>query len=122
MDIVASVKVEGEGAETGSTNESGFIMDTDTYGFDFPKCVTGFIFPNGMTTITQIGLNYYPNLQTIVIPEGVTSIDTYTFSGCSSLTSINYTGTQEQWDAISKHSNWNAGCPSDMVITYNYQG
>ena len=88
LDIVASVKVEGEGAETGSTNEPSFIMDTDTYGFNFPRCVTEIIIPNGMTTVDQIGLNYFQNLRTIVIPDGVTSIGGNAFNGCSSLTSI----------------------------------
>lgn len=88
LDIVASVKVEGGGAETGSTNKPVFIMDTDTYGFEFPKCVTGVVFPNGMTSIGQIGLNYYLNLQTIVISEGVTSIGKSTFNCCQWLTSI----------------------------------
>ena len=172
LNVISSVKVEGEdgGEDTGagSTNEPFFIMDTDTYGFNFPSCVTGIIIPNGMTTVNQIGLNYFPNLQTIVIPESVTSIDNYAFCGCSGLTSINipssvtsigegafyncsgltsitisegvtsiggsafyscpylktinYTGTEEQWNAISKGSNWKGGCPSDMVINYNYQG
>lgn len=74
LDIVASVKVEGEGAGTGSTNESGFIMDTDTYGFNFPNFVTGIIIPNGATAIGKNVFGEYPNLQTIVIPESVTSI------------------------------------------------
>ena len=87
LNVVSSVKVEGEG--TGSTNKPSFIMDTDTYGFEFPRCVTGIIFPNGITTIYQIGLNYFQNLQTIVIPEGVTFIGDYAFQDCSSLTSIN---------------------------------
>ena len=141
LNVISSVKVEGEdGGE--STIEPILIMDT---GFDFPKCVTGFIFPNGMTTITRIGLYYYPNFQTIVIPESVTTIGSFAFSdctgltsitipesvtsignsafyGCTGLTTINYTGTEEQWNAISKGSNWKTGCPSDMVINYNYQG
>ena len=91
LDIVASVKVEGEGAETGSTNEP-FIIDTDTYGFEFPKCVTGITFPKGITTIRGFGdqsLFYgFPNLQTIIIPEGVTSIGERAFYYCSKLTSI----------------------------------
>ena len=89
LDIVASVKVEGgEGAGAGSTNESSFIIDTDTYGFEFPKCVTGIVLPNGMTTIGKNVFNTYPNLQTVVIPESVTSICNGAFNGCSKLTSI----------------------------------
>ena len=92
LDIVASVKVEsneGGGTGGGSTNEHSFIMDTDTYGFDFPNFVTGFIIPNGATAISKNVFSTYPNLQTVVIPEGVTSIGDCAFSYCSSLTSIN---------------------------------
>ena len=89
LDIVASVKVEGEGSETGSTNEPFLIMDTDTYGFDFPRCVTEIIFPKGITTIGQIGLGYYSRLQTIRIPESVTTIGEMAFYNCRGLTSIN---------------------------------
>ena len=195
LNVISSVKVEGEdggeGGGAGSTNESSFIIDTDTYGFEFPKCVTGIVLPNGMTTIGKKVFNTYPNLQTVVIPDGVTTISDYAFydctsltsinipdsvtsignsafmscsnltsitipdsvttisnyafyncskltsinipdsvtsignnafAGCSSLKTINYTGTEEQWNAIIKVSYWNSGCPSDMVINYNYQG
>ena len=144
LDIVASVKVEGEGAETGSTNEPSFIMDTDTYGFEFPNFVTGIIIPNGATTIDKNVFSGYPNLQTIIIPEGVTSIGNGAFSSCSSLTSItipesvtsignyafsyceslktiNYTGTEEQWNAISKSSGWNYGGNYAVNVIYNYK-
>ena len=91
LNVVSSVKVEGAGA--GSTNEPFFIVDTDTYGLKFPSCVTGIVLPNGMTTIRGVydkSLFYsYPNLQTIIIPESVTSIVNYAFHGCTSLTSIN---------------------------------
>ena len=192
LNVVSSVKVEGgEGGGAGSTNEPFLIIDTDTYGFEFPNCVTGIIIPNGTTTVNQIGLSYYPNLTSITIPDGVTSIGRSAFGGCKGLTSItipesvtsigdyafsrcsgltsitipssvtsigdyafydcssltsvtipdgvtsigdyafehctglktiNYTGTEEQWNAINKGDNWNDGCPSDMVINYNYQG
>ena len=101
LNVVSGVKVEGEGGSTGtvSTNEFGFIIDTDTYGFGFPGCVTG-----------------------ITIPDSVTSIGAYAFNSCSGLATINYTGTEEQWIAINKANSWNRLCPSDMVINYNYQG
>ena len=142
LDIVASVKVEGEGAETGSTNEPSFIMDTDTYGFNFPSCVAGIILPNGITTIDKNVFSTYPNLQTVVIPEGVTTIGQSAFSSCKGLTSItipnsvtsidrdafyyctslktiNYTGTEEQWNAISKGTNWNY--ETSLNVIYNYK-
>ena len=91
LDIVASVKIEsneGGGTGGGSTNESGFIIDTDTYGFHFPSCVAGIIIPNGATTIGKNVFSTYPNLQTVVIPESVTSIGREAFAGCSRLTSV----------------------------------
>ena len=88
LNVISSVKVEGESTSTGSTNESGFIIDTDTYGFEFPNFVTGIIIPNGATTISKSGFSNYPNLQTILIPNGVTSIGSNAFYNCSSLTSI----------------------------------
>ena len=119
LDIVASVKVEGEGAETGSTNESGFIIDTDTYGFDFPYYVTGIIIPKGTTTIRDNNLSSYPYLQTITIPESVTSINGWAFDGCSKLKTINYTGTEEQLNAISKGTDWKFGTAVNVI--YNYK-
>ncbi|MDY6188978.1 MAG: leucine-rich repeat domain-containing protein [Treponema sp.] len=89
LNVVSSVKVENtEGGGAGSTNESSFIMDTDTYGFEFPICVTGIIIPNGATTIGKNVFSTYPNLYTVVIPESVTSIGDYAFLKCSSLTSV----------------------------------
>ena len=165
LNVVSSVKVEGEGAETGSTNEPSFIIDTDTYGFDFPYYVTGIIIPNGTTTIRDNNLSSYPYLQTITIPESVTSISEFAFKGCSRLTSvtipegvtsiggsafyccsklksitipesvtsingwafvgcsklktINYTGTEEQWNAISKGTDWKFGTAVNVI--YNYK-
>ena len=89
LNVVSSVKVEGEGAGAGSTNEPFFIMDTDTYGSKFPSCVAGIVLPNGMTSISKSGFDGYTHLQTIIIPEGVTSIVNYAFHSCTSLTSIN---------------------------------
>lgn len=93
LNVVSSVKVEsteGGGTGGGSTNESSFIIDTDTYGFKLPDCVTGIILPNGATAIEKFStiVNDFPNLQTITIPSSVTSIGSRAFYGCTSLTSI----------------------------------
>ena len=59
LNVISSVKVEGEGG-AGGTNEPVFIMDTDTYGFNFPSCVAGIILPNGITTIDKNVFSTYP--------------------------------------------------------------
>ena len=120
LDIVASVKVEGEGSETGSTNEPFLIMDTDTYGFDFPRCVTGIILPKGITTIGDDAFCGCASLRGIVIPSSVTSIGKGALAGCTGLYTICYQGTEEQWNKIEKGSDWNYGIPSYMQINYNY--
>ena len=84
--------------------------------------LTGITIPNGVTSIGDYTFTLCSNLTSITIPEGVTSIGHYTFSECSNLTSITipesviniggsafsssgietvyYTGTREQWNAI----------------------
>ena len=88
MNVVSGVKVES--TEGGSTDGLSFIMDTDTYGFNFPSCVTGIVLPNGITKVQNSNNTFcsFPNLQTIVIPEGVTSIGEEAFRECTNLTSI----------------------------------
>ena len=165
MNVVSGVKVES--TEGGSTDGLSFIMDTDTYGFNFPSCVTGIVLPNGITKVQNSNNTFcsFPNLQTIVIPEGVTSIGEEAFRECTNLTSItipssvtnigssafyycssltsitipegvtsigqrafgycsglktiNYTGTEEQWNAISKGANWNY--ETSLNVIYNYK-
>ena len=59
------------------------------------------------------------SLTSITIPESVTSIGDFAFSGCSSLKTINYTGTEEQWNAIRKGTSWNHGTAVNVI--YNYK-
>lgn len=41
------------------------------------------------------------SLTSVEIPDGVTAIGDFAFKGCSSLTTVTYCGTEEQWNAIS---------------------
>ena len=49
-----------------------------------------------------------------------TSIGTYAFYYCSSLTHIKYEGSQEQWLAITKGTKWSYYAGT-YTITYNYE-
>jgi hypothetical protein len=46
------------------------------------------------------------DLISVEIPQTVTSIGAYAFSGCTALEWIRYTGNKEQWDALAKGSSW----------------
>ena len=47
-------------------------------------------------------------LTSITIPDSVKSIGSWTFGNCSVLTSVNFLGSVEQWNAISLDVHWDA--------------
>ncbi len=70
---------------------------------------------------SQFSLHYNvispERLTSITIPNTVTNIDAG-FGSCSALTDVYFTGTEEEWKAISKSD---AEIPSTATIHYNYQ-
>ena len=61
------------------------------------------------------------NIVYVVIEQGVlTGLNKGAFRNCSNLKTINYKGSKEQWDSISKGYSWN-GDTDDYTINYNYK-
>ena len=56
----------------------------------------------------------------IIIPNTVTTINDDAFRGCPSLEDVYYTGTEEQWNAMKKNSNWSRYTLEDATIHFNY--
>lgn len=94
----------------------------DQYAFRNCSRLTSIEFPESLTSISSYAFQDCTSLTSINLPESLTSIGQYAFQSCTSLKTINFKGTEEQWNAISKGKYWNAGCPSNMVINFNYQG
>lgn len=101
-------------------DESGNCGENNTYTFDVES---GELNINGTGTVadsafsncneitkaylycgvTGIGANTFENdanIEEVIIPATVTSIGSYAFSGCTGLTTVYYTGTEEQWAQI----------------------
>ena len=63
--------------------------------------LTSIVIPDGVTSIGNQAFFDCDSLTSIVIPDSVTTIGSSAFGVCISLTDVYYTGTKEQWKAIS---------------------
>ena len=71
-----------------------------------------------MKTIPTGIMGSCENLFSITIPKSVTSIDVAAFFNCSSLSIINYSGSQSDWESVEKGSN--NGNLLDAYVVYYY--
>ncbi len=62
-----------------------------------------------VTTISDHAFSYNANLTRITIPVSVTYIGWASFEYCTNLTEIEFLGTIEQWNAITKDTDWDNG-------------
>ncbi len=146
--IPGSVTSIGDYAFSGCSSLTSItIPDSVTsigyYAFNDCSSLTSITIPNSVTSIGDAAFNGCNNLTSITIPDSVTSIGVFTFSDCTSLTSITipdsvtsienyvlagcfelvdiyFTGTEEQWNAITKGRNWNSNT-GEYTIHYNYE-
>ena len=94
-------------------------------GFHYLPCKT-MTFPDGFRKLA-IGISLCTSLTKLTLPASLTSIVEYGLTNCTKLTTIEFKGTTEQWQAISKGTSWNYLTPSNMVVscsngTLNNQG
>ncbi|MBE6675692.1 MAG: leucine-rich repeat domain-containing protein [Ruminococcaceae bacterium] len=76
------------------------------------------IIPNSVTSIANFAFADCTELASIIIPNSVSSISEYAFTGCIALTDVYYTGTEEDWRAISIDSD--NELLQNATIHYNY--
>lgn len=73
---------------------------------------------NGVGSIGKYAFYSCASLENVTVGSGVTSIETYCFHYCASLVSINYMGSEAQWNSITKGYGWNHNIGA-YTITYN---
>lgn len=72
--------------------------------------------PNNITAIGEYAFSGYNGLTGVVIPSTVTSIGAYAFSYCSELESITYLGTIDQWKEVKKLPGWKKDSSIKKII------
>ena len=81
--------------------------------------LTSIEIPNSVTTIGDSAFWGCTGLASITIGNSVTTIGDSAFKGCTGLKDIYYTGTESEWNAISKGDGWNMNT-GNYTIHYNY--
>ena len=116
-----SVTSIGTWAFTGCVGLSVTIPDDVTsigdyafYGTD----LTTVTIPNGVTGIGFYTFSNCTGLTNITIPNSTTSIESYAFRNCTSLTDIYFTGTQDEWDAITIASGNDSLTSATLHVNY----
>ena len=89
-----------------------------SYAFEDCSSLTSIVITDSVTTIGDEAFLRCSSLASIVIPDSVTGIGSCAFYDCTSLTSIKYCGTEDEWNDITKGSNWDY--TGNYTITYNY--
>lgn len=72
-------------------------------------------FDGNVTSIGNEAFYECTELTSVAIPRKVTSIGNDAFYGCSALGSIEYEGTKEQWNTVTKGEDWNYNVPATDV-------
>lgn len=95
--LLTAVIISNGYTQIGMRSQQGKVYDGAFAGCSNLSYVS---IPDSVTTIGTKTFENCKNLKGIVIPNSVTCIDYAAFLGCTALTTVYYTGTEEQWNAI----------------------
>lgn len=87
--------------------------------FEYCSSLASITIPDSVRSIGNYAFEYCKTLTSITIPDSVTAFGYSAFYGCNSLTDVYYSGSEEQWKAISDDG-YNGPLTSSATIHYNY--
>lgn len=112
-----SLRVDEKNAVYDSRNHCNAIIETASNTLIIGCKVTEI--PASVTGIGPYAFCEHKNLTSIIIPASVTSIGDQAFVKCSGLTDIYYTGSEDEWNALSIGKG--NSLLNNAVIHYNYR-
>lgn len=102
------------------TYDNQVINSYEISRFSFcQSSITSIIIPESVTIIGEAAFSMCMDLRNIKITKSVTNIGDYALAACLSLENITFDGTKEEWNTISKESNWKDSVPATKVHCSN---
>ena len=117
--IPAGVKNIGHSPFNGLSNINITISNFYDYKLYSGSSNVSVTITDGVNSIRENAFSGCNEITSITIPDSVTSIDWGAFYNCSNLKTVNFRGTQEQWQAIS--INKRNEPLTNATIIYNYK-
>ena len=104
------------GCKTSAIPTDGSVTSIGYEAFRGCTGLTSITIPDSVTSIGDWAFTSCSGLTSVTIPDSVTSIGNSAFYDCYSLDTINFEGTIEQWNAITKGDGWNGNVSATQVI------
>ncbi len=111
---VALIEVTDKTVSSFAIHENTKIISDKV--FESMQNLVSITIPGGIVSIGTSAFNSCKNLTSVTIPDSVTCIGSTAFYFCSNLKTITFIGTEDQWNAIEKGSNWNTNAGSYTVV------
>ena len=104
----------GEGAFAGNQNVERIVLpegisSIGIYAFDFCDNLKTVVLPSTLQVIDDYAFFDCRSLEEVTIPANLQSIGYEAFDYCESLSVINFTGTKEQWSALTQNTDLGRG-------------
>ena len=77
--------------------------------FEYCTEIESVYVPEGVTKIGILAFSFCVSLTKVTLPESLAEIEMNAFDHCKKLENIEYNGTRDEWNAIKKTGNWDAG-------------
>ena len=114
------IKYASGKTETSFTTPIG-VTEVGNWSFEESMNLTSVVISDGVERIGLWAFRACENVTSIDIPNSMTLLDDNSLYGCTSLKSINYQGTEEEWNALTKGDSWDSDC-GEYTVNYNYKG
>ena len=100
---------------------NGTATSIEAFAFDSSVDLEHVTINCPVETIRGVAFQGCEDLKSVILPSTVTSISERSFNICRKLDNIYFRGTQNQWNSITKPSNWKENVGIGRVI-FNYKG